>query len=47
MMNNNNLQHNQFFTIEQDFSPDKLLMLSALLWSASVIFMQTGPMKKT
>ena len=24
MMNNNNLQHNQFFTIEQDFSPDKI-----------------------
>ncbi|MBD3701322.1 hypothetical protein IE978_23060 [Klebsiella pneumoniae] len=24
MMNNNNLQHNQFFTIEQDFSPEKI-----------------------
>lgn len=23
-MNNNNLQHNQFFTIEQDFSPEKI-----------------------
>ncbi|UMX78302.1 hypothetical protein MJ571_11280 [Klebsiella pneumoniae] len=31
MMNNNNLQHNQFFTIEQDFSPETITKAERLV----------------
>jgi hypothetical protein len=46
MMNNNNLQHNQFFTIEQDFSPDKITDAERLVMERFSHIYANGPMKK-
>ncbi len=45
-MRSNNNDHNKYFSVDAASHQRQLRRLSVLLWSASVIFMQTGPMKK-